>query len=203
MPQPFRPKKDEMRLGGARGVEQRPEHAVKIAAIAAAWTRIEHQMAQMFGSVTGDTRMTAPDTVSHLGNNAAMAALGAIQSLPTRISVFRAATQTILSETESAEFEKLISELRSRAGERNDVIHGDWIVVDRLPKHLLLNVSTAKTPDRYLQYTVADLEQIIVRILALQERLQRFADEHMWGRMMGLMHGQLRPFAPKAEPQND
>lgn len=141
-------------------------------------------MASLFGWVTGETAITAPDTVSHKSNFVAQASLRAIQSLATRISVFRAATETVLQPAQKEEFEKLIAVLRKRAGERNDVVHGQWCTFDRFPDELLLNVTTPTSGFVLQRYTEADLEQIIVRILELRDRLHHFGIDCVMNRVM-------------------
>lgn len=154
-------------------------------------------MADMFARVTGSVSMTAADTAMHSNNVAALFALRAIQSLSTRIAVVKAATEVRLNARQLEEFEELARILRDRAGERNDVVHGQWCTVDAYPNDLLLRVDGAQAVT-YTRYTEKDLEGIIERIISLTRMLDRFGTSHVWGRMVEAL--KLPPELPEPKP---
>lgn len=182
MPQPFHLRARQKVNTDLRVLETRPDCAIRIACVASEWTRVERFMSEIFGHITGDVEMTAADTVSNITNWPAHVAMREIQSLAARIDVFKAATEAILPPERRVQFEAIALQLRKRAGERNDVVHGVWGTVKAYPSDVLLRIDEWNSA-KYVRYTPADFDAIIERIIATGHSLSDFGWDWVFERM--------------------
>jgi len=182
MPQPFEPLPGQKINNDFRILETRPDCAVKIACVASEWVHVERTISEIFGHITGDVELPAADTVSNISNWPAHVAMREIQSLNTRIDVFKAATEVILPPEKRSLFEAIALQLRRRAGDRNDIVHGFWNTVDSYPKDVLLRIDEWAGA-RYVRYTPKDFDRIIERIIATGQSLTDFGWDWVFERM--------------------
>lgn len=154
-------------------LKNRTECAVLIATVASEWTRIEHELAIMFGFATGISRANGTDMWSTEPNIPAFAALSALESLHARIAAISAALNAIsLPDNLKESFDSISLELRRRAGERNSVVHGLWGITERYPKDVILR--PAPQSDDLIKYTAKDFGQIIERMAGTSNRISDF-----------------------------
>ncbi|MBC7770510.1 MAG: hypothetical protein H7124_17145 [Phycisphaerales bacterium] len=106
--------------------------------IASAWTVVEEALIDMFSAATGQSTQMQPGVVTTTFNPVSFATLRAIENLHLRLTVVKAAMAQHLPPDLKQEFEDLAKEMRRRAGDRNDVVHGAWGMVDAYPNDVLL-----------------------------------------------------------------
>lgn len=160
MPQPI---KDGTVLQYYFGViKDRPDHAIGIALVASEWAALEEELILLFTYALMPVGPWADGTWSRAPGPAAVAfrAWEAMDSLRPRLDFISRVGRTRLPDDLLKEFtSEVAKEIRSRAGERNRVVHGRWNVSPEYPEDLIL-----VSPDGNLRYTVKDFEDIAKRI---------------------------------------
>jgi hypothetical protein len=173
----------------ADSVRERPELAVYIAEVAAAWVEVEVSLGLLLAVILNTEARTGVSIFLALTGSAAQeAALSAAAEarLPTELS---------------SEFASLRSEYRTRAGERNRVVHGFWGVSPKFPdaliycppEHFVRDIAHAYSvvqatgiqesgPSREFYsklriYKSKDFADILNRIHATREAVEKFLEK--------------------------
>jgi hypothetical protein len=103
----------------------RPDLAVGIARVSAAWTYLETEIGLLVA--------IALDTEARVG----VAMYLALTGSAAQDRVLAAMVQLKLTEPMQVEFLDFLSEIRTRASERNNIVHALWGVSDKLPDALI------------------------------------------------------------------
>jgi hypothetical protein len=125
MPQLFRYRSGEV-LEGVAALEARPRLAMKISMVMAQWASLEHVLAIGFAFLLGGTE------------NSALSIYNALVDRGLRQTVYLTLAKEKLSTTLIERAEKTFSRVRTLAGSRNDVAHGQWATVSTRPNSILL-----------------------------------------------------------------
>lgn len=181
MPQPMKPKIGQIFDDAPRLLETRSACAIKMALVALAWVSIESALTRWFSWAVSEPEQTAADTYSLRANEAFKAALTSIENLHLRIVVIRAAMQKRFNASQAEQFELLAQELRTRAGERNIVVHSHWTFTDNYPDDVLL-----LQDDRWIRYTAKDFELMVQRLEATEKKVIDFTLQ--WTDLTRLFH---------------
>lgn len=171
MPQPMRPIVGQGFYTDPRELESRQACAAKMALVALKWVSIETTLTHWFSWAVSEPKLEVADTYSLTLNKAFKAALTAIENLHLRLVVIRAAMQKRFNAAQAEEFELLAQELRTRAGERNTVVHSQWTFTERYPNDVLLR---DEENDRWFRYTAADFENMVQRLEATEKKVVQF-----------------------------
>lgn len=130
----------------------------------------------MFAVATGDTQIEMQGVTMTVFNPVAFDTLTAIENLHLRISVIKSALARRLRPPLQDEFEALAQELRTRAGERNNVVHAVWGAVDTYPNDILRRIGAGPFAS-WQRYTEGDLKNIVHRILTTSGNVHTFANK--------------------------
>lgn len=137
-------------------VKERPNHAIGIALVASEWANLEVQIITlfkraMFPSLPNETEAAY----------VASRAWDAMQALATRLDFIASVARAKMPSNLLEEFVKQIQpEIRSRARERNRVVHGHWKTCAEFPDDLILDSST----EGLMRYAASDFDVIASRI---------------------------------------
>lgn len=174
MPQPFTPRANQAVQVNPRVLEQRAACAIQIGMVAAAWTHVEDALIEMFAVATGETNAIEDGVSVTTFNAVSFATLTAIENLHLRLTVVKAAMAQNLPPPLQKDFEDLSADLRARAGERNNVVHAMWGIVDSYPNDVLRRVDPPPSPT-WQRFTEKDLKAIVQRILTVAGKVHAFA----------------------------
>lgn len=147
-------------------LRKRPEHALGIALVASEWTALENQLIFAFTFC-----MFAMHGTSATSGRMAQAAWYSLDSLPARLKLLTNIARDRLSPDQCEAWKKLQKDIRSRADERNRVVHGHWLTCDKYPADLILRTPH---PDDIRIYTVRDFDQITDRIIETSNQIATF-----------------------------
>jgi len=146
-----------------------------IAAIAAEWTQVESSMIRLLAGAYGRTLFNAdgPRDVEH--HPVAVAAMEAAETIRARIKLLDLSLgRLVVGARVEAKWIEVRDNLQKRARERNRVVHGHWGIEANEPDDLVL-----QTLDGYFRWTVADLEAVFERIVALRRDVVRLTNSIM------------------------
>lgn len=146
---------------------QRPDHCVGIALIAQQWAALETNLINVFTHCLFEDR---PD--DRQAGHIARTAWQTLDSLKARLSLLDAIAQERIPANLLKEFrEKVVPEVRSRARERNRVVHAFWYCSDKYPDDLIL---LGDSPEEHLRYSVKEFHQIADRIQLTARNITNF-----------------------------
>lgn len=123
MPQPLRRAKTVQ--FGADHVSQRPQLAIAITRIVVLWSIVETNLGRILAEILGADASIGVAMYNALVGNAGQEA------------VLRAVVAEKLSKDDADRFNDLLDEMRSRARERNRIVHGMWGIADTEPDKLI------------------------------------------------------------------
>lgn len=145
-------------------VLQRPEHAMRIAAIAGEWTQIEFSMINLLAGSYGQTLYNESGPYEAQHNPVAVAAMQAAETIRARLKLLDLTLGKMVTGT-SVEQEWLAvrDSLQKRARERNKIVHGSWGIMINEPDELVMHTS-----DGYFKWTVQDFDDVLERLVTLR-----------------------------------
>ena len=123
MPQPVRSALTHLTFN-SEALADRPELVLRLTVVLNEWNKLEGVLGVLLG------------TLLEIRYSVAVATLTSVVNFTARLDVIKAAAVVGRPEF-SGEVVALMDRLRSRAGERNKVIHGCWAVSSQKPKHLI------------------------------------------------------------------
>jgi len=184
MPQPLPTKKDLSLTIGKLALESRPDLAIQIAHVAAAWGHLERQIELLVLVMLG--------TEARIGH----AIYSALTGSGAQRATIDAIAKVTLSETEQEALTKIWSDFSARGKERNRVVHGIWAKCDEFPKHIILMdlepwiaalarfeakasksdadlaaIEKARSTGKHLLYSLKDFEDVQDRMVKLASRV--------------------------------
>lgn len=167
MPQPIKLKAFSANYQSRR-ILGRPDLAAKIAWIANEWSGVEEFLGALMSVLLSRDR----HGYAHQGH----AILNALISLPAKLDAINAAARFSLKDNDLSELEKnLLPTIRTRAKERNKVVHAKWGVSNSYPNDLIAipNWDSAADPVRYES---KDFDDIAQRISETKDALKQFIE---------------------------
>lgn len=145
-----------------RTLMKRPEHAARIACIAAEWTQVEKSLALLIGGVFGRSEATIEGGFSIATNFFAQTTILSLETIRQRLKVVDKTFGALAKGTEfEARWADLSAALNKRSRERNSVIHGNWALSSDYPNDLILIEIDGSSH----RYTVRHMDEILDRII--------------------------------------
>jgi hypothetical protein len=191
MPQPYRGATNA--YFAASILLDRPELGGRIVAISALWTVIEDLWGAILGIIVGIDKADVGIAIYH-----------ALTGTASQRSVLNEMADLYLPQELKADFEALMRVSKSRANERNDIVHGLWFYDPKHPDALILaprhafstlfagmfkRIAAARQPGssptdfadlekgRWLIYQQKDFVSTVGRLTAFAADLDRFFDQ--------------------------
>ena len=176
MPQPFKRRSDQEVIISPDAILQRPNFAALIALVAGYWSRLEHVFGMPFAFLLAGNEPTA------------LACYHSVFELGLRKQLFISAANTrYLPQELIDEYNKLHTEIRKIAKNRNAIVHGLWGICETRKDSILLcepnsftkmvfdaqsihneNINQSKTPqrtvariDEFIEYKENDFKEIL------------------------------------------
>jgi hypothetical protein len=180
MPQPLRPPY-QLNID-PETLNERPELAAQIGIIAALWSRVEMWLGILLGDLLG--------AEARYG----LAMYYAIVSTTARMDTIAAVATERIGKTELSEFEKLLRAIRSRARERNAIVHSNWGISLKHPKAIVSvqtddhvrfwhmpemsreSLEDAMTSDEWERYIWKELKPVAYNIRDFEATINRLKD---------------------------
>ncbi|TPG38655.1 hypothetical protein EAH79_16215 [Sphingomonas koreensis] len=150
-----------------RIIIERPQHAIRIAAIAAEWTQVEKSMVRLLAGSYGRTLYNedGPRDVEH--HPVAVAAMEAAETMRARFKLLDLSLGKLVAKTTvEPTWTDLRKQIEARGRERNKVVHGSWGLSPGIPNDLVM-----QTPDGYFKWTVTDFDATLDRIVDVRGRI--------------------------------
>jgi len=171
MPQPIRTKSGHgfsARYEPFRVLE-RPNLAAKIGLVSTAWSGIEERLAILLSIILNPSQK-GRDLFGH-------AILNSVISIPAKINIFNSVIRVSRdSRKYKVLVDRLLPEVRTRAEERNRVIHAIWGVSISYPNDLIALPTWDRMVDPPIRYTEKDFDDIFKRITDTNDKLKAFHD---------------------------
>jgi hypothetical protein len=161
VPQPVRKKSLRLEFN-PRAVAMRADLCVKIVTIGSMWSIIEDALATIFAHVTE----IEPAVAAHI--------LYAVPGIHTRLQMIESAIDALVSAEALEIFRALMPEIKSRAVERNTLMHADWRVHEAYPNSLIWRRQLGNPIGRADVYQMKDFEEIERRMDQLLSSVQEF-----------------------------
>lgn len=143
-------------------IKERPNHAIGIALVASEWTALETDLIEMFTFALIPSGPWAPSvwTRAPAASTVARHAWEAMESTKARLDFLLAICKGKVPDDLLKEFSTdVVPAIRSRAGERNRIVHGFWNTSPEYPDDLIL-----VSAEGNFRYTVKDFDDIAKRI---------------------------------------
>jgi hypothetical protein len=197
MPQPY----DGPVNWAAEAILQRPALAIKVAAVSAAWSMVEHDLEFFYAFLMSKWTDEVPDNEFVPTHPVALLTFSTLQTLNAKLDLLRSLGEWALTSDQASHLrDVLIPRIRARAKERNIVAHGVWGVDAGLPDRLIL----IKTFGSNSAYNEADFDAIRTRITTVLSEIRQFeqsvmasVQEHGWS----LGPGEAQMDGPLSEGQ--
>ena len=167
MPQPIKAVQGLSARGGPKIILERPKLAALLGAISAEWGDIDTLFSDIFNLITFAKFIP-------IGAHSRSALSSAVfdqsfTSYKSKIEVIKRIIKLRYSKNILDEFEKLTTDIRKKAKQRNELIHCTWQVCDKYPEDLI------QIPNqRWIRYTERDFNSTLNRSVLIRNALNDF-----------------------------
>lgn len=168
MPQPLPHKPGDRTTGDHESLAKRPECALLIAQVAAAWAWLENALGQMFRLTTAKISVEN-DVTKFAPNPIALASFTALESLSARLSVIETSLELVLPKV-VPDFTILARSIRRCAKGRNTVVHSCWGINARFPDDMI-RMPVFGPQERW---TITDFKNVLERIDRQSAEIMQF-----------------------------
>lgn len=167
MPQPFEFADGVGLAGGTHMLGQRQAALAGIAQVAIAWTGIEDWLVRTFEAMNASHIEPRSDGGHQFSpSRSSTAVLEALDSLNMKMVVMKRVLEATATPEIVEQFAQAEKKIRAVAKARNRIVHGKWMVCQKIPEALIL-----KSKGEYWTYFPRDFYEIVHRIEATQLEL--------------------------------